>query len=587
MSKKSEKSNLNKRNSLKYEKNVNEMKKEAKSRCKVLKRNSDNIALSKSDHKLKAITKKKLGSKILHRKASSIKEKNCKTSNKQSKDISKSKSKSRSKSKSKKRTKFKSIKGAPLSFWKYLNNPQNHETFDVFLKTTNSERNISTASEKTRKKMASTIKKSQSLSMPITSLKYNKHKQEYLTKFVHDDLITNESDEAFLKNLKTINNDEYFIQCNCVGSESSLKIRIDKSKKLWRNAKNLFKIFFVPEAERNFTEKAIFWPQKSNYYFYQIKNYENKSFNIQHLYLMKKYKLLTENNVINEDTKLKLEEIYSNVITNVTNEDRPKGEYLFGHTHPCYVLTDKIKSFFIKDNQNGDLIPCAYTITGMKTKYTLIYSHPNAYSLEDLIIGYPNIYDIAKFLNVEIIAYEYPGYGICDGKPTEEGLYNRLIAVYNYLIKKKKVLPSEIILLGYSLGGALSIMGAANKRNVGGLILFATPASFKSCIKHKLFCTSSVSDKKKNDNEPFDVASNIQMIRCPTLVIHSKADKIVPISHCNVLLKYLGKKAEYLLLEDVSHNGTERSVEVWLTVKKFLIEGLPRIKKNNLKINTN
>ncbi|CEF67958.1 Hypothetical protein SRAE_2000261900 [Strongyloides ratti] len=562
MSKSNSKTNLNNKTTIICIKNSAEVRKKEISKCDIVKRLSDTSLNVKNSYKLKENGRKKYNLRLSDKKVSYGKEKICKNSKKHSK----------SKKKSSKKKKISPI----------VNSQQNNENYDLHIKTSSLKKNkkdkLLSTSETDMKKQCNIIRKVKSV--PLQSIpfqKCNQNKPKYSSKFNSKVLIENEFDENFLERLKITKKNKQFIQCNCVVNESSWSIFSNKSKKLWLNAKNLFKIFFIPEAERNFTQKAIFWPQKSNYYFYQIKNYEDKSFNIQHLYLMNKYRSLTLNDSLNENTRTKLEEAYSNIISFVTDEDEPQGEFLFGHNHPCYVFTDKVKFFFIKDNENGETIPCAYTITGKPTKYTLIYSHPNAYSLEDLIIGFPSLYDIAQFLNVEIIAYEYPGYGICDGIPTEERLINRLTAVYDYLTKEKNILPSEIILLGYSLGGALSIMAAANNKNIGGLILFATPASFKSCIKYKLFCSSSVNDKKSN--EPFDVIFNIQMIKCPTLVIHSKSDKLVPISHCDTLLKYLGKKAEYLTLEDTLHNGTERNFEVWLTVKKFLFEDLPRKKE--------
>uniref|UniRef100_A0A0N5A5F0 Hydrolase_4 domain-containing protein n=1 Tax=Parastrongyloides trichosuri TaxID=131310 RepID=A0A0N5A5F0_PARTI len=392
-------------------------------------------------------------------------------------------------------------------------------------------------------------------------------------------LVKDNYDKIFLEKLEESKKKEYFIECNCIKEDSSWKCVRERGQKVWHNAKILFRIFFVLESDRNFTHKAIFWPQKTNYFFHKIKGLENSSFSEQLNSLKNILRDVTKLEPLNEITKPKIEQQYSNVIKCVANVDTFDGDFLFGHTHPCYIFKGNIRFFFLNDGDKNP-IPCALTYSNTKPKYVIVYSHPNAYSLEDLVIGYPNLCDIAKFLKCEVLAYEYPGYGICDGKPTQEGLLNRLVAIYKYLTEDKEISPSKIIFLGYSLGGALSIMGASIVKNLGGVILFATPANFKSCVKYNLFCTDYVNSEISQD-DPFQVNLHVERITCPTLIIHSKSDKIVPVSHSDVLFRHLQHPVKPLILEDVPHNYKEKSIKVWLRVKEFLYEDLPRWKSKN------
>jgi len=63
------------------------------------------------------------------------------------------------------------------------------------------------------------------------------------------------------------------------------------------------------------------------------------------------------------------------------------------------------------------------------------------------------------------------------GDPSEENCYADISAVYDYLIKEKKIPPSKIILYGRSLGSGPSCFLAAKSSDdgasVGGLILHA------------------------------------------------------------------------------------------------------------------
>jgi pimeloyl-ACP methyl ester carboxylesterase len=108
----------------------------------------------------------------------------------------------------------------------------------------------------------------------------------------------------------------------------------------------------------------------------------------------------------------------------------------------------------------------------MGSQITLLYSHANA---EDLGIMFGWLKCLARRLNVNVLAYDYTGYGESDGEPSEEACYADIEAAYDYLVNDRKLEPSQIILYGRSVGSGpatylaskLSIEGV----QVGGLVL--------------------------------------------------------------------------------------------------------------------
>ena len=73
----------------------------------------------------------------------------------------------------------------------------------------------------------------------------------------------------------------------------------------------------------------------------------------------------------------------------------------------------------------------------------------------------------------EIIAYDYPGYGVSGGEPGEEGCYEAIEAVYRHMTGELSIDPSNVVLWGRSLGTGPSCHLAATSRVAG--ILLETP----------------------------------------------------------------------------------------------------------------
>ena len=69
-----------------------------------------------------------------------------------------------------------------------------------------------------------------------------------------------------------------------------------------------------------------------------------------------------------------------------------------------------------------------------------------------------------------VLSYDYEGYGLSTGKPTEDNTYRDVIATYNYATQKLHIPPKHIISMGHSLGAALAVY-LADKKPTAGLIL--------------------------------------------------------------------------------------------------------------------
>jgi fermentation-respiration switch protein FrsA (DUF1100 family) len=194
---------------------------------------------------------------------------------------------------------------------------------------------------------------------------------------------------------------------------------------------------------------------------------------------------------------------------------------------------------------------------------TILYSHANA---EDLGCIYPWCKYLSRQLRVNIFAYDYTGYGLAhdQGPPCEAQCYADIDAAYDHLRLRLNIPAQQIVLYGRSLGSGPSCYLASETSSaddedfVGGLILHAPFLSvFRIVIESG--CTL-YGDQFAN----IDYAPSIDT---PTLLIHGKVDKVVPIEHSMQLYEAMDPESQTppLFIDDMGHNNVQLAVrEIFL-----------------------
>ena len=124
---------------------------------------------------------------------------------------------------------------------------------------------------------------------------------------------------------------------------------------------------------------------------------------------------------------------------------------------------------------------------------------------------------------VNVMMFDYRGYGRSSGRPTETNTYDDVKVAYDWLISEKSAKPSDIIIFGRSLGGAVAVE-LASKVSCGGLIV---ESSFDSAIEmakgYFPFFPAGLLIKYR-----YDSISKISKVDCLKLFTHSPADDLIP-----------------------------------------------------------
>jgi uncharacterized protein len=158
------------------------------------------------------------------------------------------------------------------------------------------------------------------------------------------------------------------------------------------------------------------------------------------------------------------------------------------------------------------------------TGYWLLICHGNAGNLSEF--GRPTHYAGLRALGLNLLAFDYRGYGESQGRPSEDGLYKDADAAYRYLRDTLGVLPERIIVFGHSLGSAVAV-DLASRVPSAGLILEGALTSVRE-RGQELYPYIPV---RWIGRSRFASIEKIARVTVPKLFLHATADDVIPLAH--------------------------------------------------------
>jgi len=144
-------------------------------------------------------------------------------------------------------------------------------------------------------------------------------------------------------------------------------------------------------------------------------------------------------------------------------------------------------------------------------------------------IGYgarPQFYAAMREVGLNLLAFDYRGYGESTGAPDELGLYDDATASYAYLTRTRGIPPERIVIFGHSLGSGVAIELAARVA-AAGLIVDAAYTSIvdRAAELYPAFPVRYVASQR------FASLERIHSIVMPKLFLHSPEDTVIPFAH--------------------------------------------------------
>lgn len=174
---------------------------------------------------------------------------------------------------------------------------------------------------------------------------------------------------------------------------------------------------------------------------------------------------------------------------------------------------------------------------------TLLYSHGNAEDLGQIL---PYIDRMSEACQADILAYDYCGYGISEGEPSESNCYASINAAYEYL--HQKVNPSSIYAFGRSIGSGPTVDLVSRHPEIAGMALQSPLESGGRAVFG--WMTSMALYRM----DIFRNYEKIDKVQCKVLIIHGTNDQVVPCQNGRNLFQQCKDQAEPLWIEGRGHN---------------------------------
>ncbi len=172
-------------------------------------------------------------------------------------------------------------------------------------------------------------------------------------------------------------------------------------------------------------------------------------------------------------------------------------------------------------------------------RFTVLFSHGNA---ENIWHNLDFFREMAA-AGFSVLAYDYSGYGLSTGRPSERAAYGDIDAAYDYLTRSEGVPAERIIAHGRSLGGGVAA-DLASRRPVAGLVLESTFTTIHGVVSGFPLV-------------PFDrfrTWSKLPKVRAPVLVIHGTEDEVIAFAHGRRLYQRAPSAKRHYWVNGAGHN---------------------------------
>ena len=208
---------------------------------------------------------------------------------------------------------------------------------------------------------------------------------------------------------------------------------------------------------------------------------------------------------------------------------------------------DQVEDIGIPTTDHGPIHAWWFPRTNPSNDRVVLYCHGNGGNLSHRgrhIVDMQNRLDGPGFL-----IFDYPGFGKSTGNLSEAGCYAGTHAAYDWLVNTKQFDPSNIILLGESLGGGVAVELAMTKP-CRKLVMCCTYTRIPDAAAHRFWwlpCRLLMRNR-------FDSVERIKSFQGQLLVVHGTLDKTIPFDQGQALYDAATTPTkQFFRLDDARH----------------------------------
>jgi pimeloyl-ACP methyl ester carboxylesterase len=182
---------------------------------------------------------------------------------------------------------------------------------------------------------------------------------------------------------------------------------------------------------------------------------------------------------------------------------------------------------------------------------TVVHFHGNGETVGDYLEGFAGR---MESLGVNLLLAEYRGYGMSDGVPRLAAMLKDIPPI----VAASGVDPSRLIFFGRSLGSLYAVHAAALYPTAAGLVLESAIADPLERILARVepWQLGVTEEELRTEVERlFNQQQKLAALRGRTLVLHTRNDDLVDISHGERLHVWANRPKELVVFERGDHNN--------------------------------
>lgn len=162
---------------------------------------------------------------------------------------------------------------------------------------------------------------------------------------------------------------------------------------------------------------------------------------------------------------------------------------------------------------------------------TVLFFHGNGEVMTDYLDGF---HTELKSLNANLFVVDYRGYGLSNGSPCLTRLLEDARAAWDHAVGPLGLKPSEIVVMGRSLGSLAALeLAAGPAQSAAGLVIESGIGRFDQWVGRMAMMLEQmgmdVGALKAGLREAFDQEAKMRAYPGPALIMHAPDDEIVPV----------------------------------------------------------
>ncbi|KAL0049917.1 hypothetical protein WJX82_000780 [Trebouxia sp. C0006] len=171
--------------------------------------------------------------------------------------------------------------------------------------------------------------------------------------------------------------------------------------------------------------------------------------------------------------------------------------------------------------------------------------------------------ELSKELRINVLGYDYSGYGCSTGTPSVSNTIADINACYQFLLQVKGKRPQDIVVYGQSVGSGPTCDLGASEKGLRGIVLHSPLMSGMRVLSPSM-------NRWPGWMDIFPNITLLPKVEAKTLIMHGDKDEVVPFEHGKALHKAAKNPYPPLWASGFGHQNLEFCTPYLPKLQEFL-----------------